>query len=69
MILGMLAAAVFKLKGRAKTVVEIIVGAMEVGLLLTLGLAAYPAEAIAVKAFAISAKTVCHKKLKAIKVL
>jgi hypothetical protein len=42
---------------------------MEVGLLLTLGLAAYPAEAIAVKAFAISAKTICHKKLKTLKVL
>ena len=66
MILGSLAARMFGLTGKSKIITEILVGAMEIGLLLTLGIAAYPAEAIAIKAATVSVKSICHKKLKKI---
>lgn len=64
MILGMLTAKLFGLTGKAKLVTEIAVGALEVGLLITVGAVAYPVEVIAIKAFCISAKTICSKALK-----
>ena len=64
MILGSLTAKMFGFKGKAKIVTEIVVGAVEVGVVLVLGLAAYPAEAIALNAATMTAKSVWGKKLK-----
>ena len=50
MIFGVLARKVFKLTGKTKVLAEIVVAAVEIGLLVTFGWVTYPVEAIAVKA-------------------
>lgn len=63
MFLGFIATKAFKLKGKMKVFAEIVVGALEMGLMVTLGWAIYPAEAIALQAMTLSAQTICAKKL------